>query len=70
MFGIENEDELPDPAIHMKEFIRAVDRRLLGERKQWNPIKKVSNHCFFPSSIRLFMPIFLLLQENDALDKH
>ncbi|KAL3777143.1 hypothetical protein ACHAWO_000923 [Cyclotella atomus] len=40
MLGIENELDLPDPAIYLKEFIKAVDERLLGERKQWNPVKK------------------------------
>lgn len=42
MLGIDNENELPDPAIYLEEFIKAVDDRLVCERKQWNPVKKVS----------------------------
>jgi hypothetical protein len=45
MLGIEDE-ELPDPAIYLKEFIKAVDKRLLGECKQWNPVQKVCNGVF------------------------
>jgi hypothetical protein len=41
IFGVENENELPDPAIDLKSFLKAVDERLLGERMQWNPVKKV-----------------------------
>jgi hypothetical protein len=51
LFGIENELELPDPAINLKEFIKAVDDRLLGERKQWNPVKKVSYVLIFISLV-------------------
>eukprot|EP00804_Cyclotella_cryptica_P000582 CCRYP_009982-RA/>CCRYP_009982-RA protein AED:0.07 eAED:0.07 QI:284/1/1/1/0.42/0.5/8/1964/427 len=40
IFGIENENELPDPAIDIRSFLKAVDERLMGERMQWNPIKK------------------------------
>lgn len=39
IFGIE-EDELPDPAISMSAFIKAVQMRLQTEQLQWNPIKK------------------------------
>ena len=41
ILGIENEKELPDPAFDLKAFLKAVDERLLGERLQWNPVKKV-----------------------------
>ena len=41
LFGIGNENDLPDPAVDLKEFIKAVNSRLEGERQQWNPIKKV-----------------------------
>ena len=67
MLGIENENELPDPATHLKEFVRAVDQRLLGERKQWNPVKKVNNHVIhflvlFPSSI--FSQLFFISKQK------
>lgn len=51
LFGIENENDLPDPAVDLKEFIKAVNARLEGERQQWNPIKKVRKaSCSFDNA--------------------
>ena len=50
MLGIDNEDELPDPSIYPKDFIKAVDARLIGEHMQWNPVKKVSRCTTFATS--------------------
>ena len=59
MFGLENEDELPDPAIHLNDFIKAVDDRLRSERKQWNPMKKVRPDCI--KSLKVHMPYHFVL---------
>lgn len=56
ILGIENEKELPDPAFDLKAFLKAVDERLLGERLQWNPVKKVKTKL-------LLIVLFLV---NDA----
>ena len=40
IFGIKNEEELPDPAIHFSEFVKAVKSKLVLEHLQWNPMKK------------------------------
>lgn len=56
ILGIENEKELPDPAFDLKAFLKAVDERLLGERLQWNPVKKVKTK----------LPLIVLFLVNDA----
>jgi hypothetical protein len=40
VFGIQNEEDLPDPAVSVKEFIKAVKLRCDAEQMQWNPMLK------------------------------
>lgn len=40
LFGMDDDDDLPDPATYFVGFIKAVQTKLKSEQLQWNPIKK------------------------------
>lgn len=40
LFGVENFDGVPDPAIHWKEFLRQLERVVEADGVTWNPLKR------------------------------